>query len=312
MNHSSLPESQKEVGSLWIDLKTLMAVRNLQWRAQKVVDGFQTGLHRSPKHGFSVEFSEYRPYCVGDDPKTIDWKLFARTDRYYQKRFEDETNRRCYLVVDQSKSMQFGSIAYNKYEYARTLAATLALFLLKQRDAVGAVAFDQHVSDWLTARFRTGQFQRILSILSKSCSGLSTDLVAPLEQIANLVKHRSLIVIISDFLVDPTLLHSPLSFLRTRKHEVVLLRVLDPMELDFKSDKPVLIRDMESMAERFVDPIMVRESYKRKFDAHSNALQNNLSPLGIPFVDLTTTDPLELVLSSFLSTRQAPTGQGAS
>ena len=303
---------QMDDGSQWIDLKTLMAVRNLQWRAQTLVDGFQTGLHRSPKHGFSVEFSEYRPYSLGDDPKTIDLKLFARTDRYYQKRFEDETNRRCYLLVDQSKSMQYGSIGYTKYEYARTLIATLALFLLRQRDAVGAVTFDQQVNDWLAARFRTGQFQRILSMLSTTCSGLSTDLVAPLEQIANLVKHRSLIVIVSDFLIEPAELSSPLSFLRARKHEVVLIRVLDPKEWDFRSDKPVLVKDMETGNERFVDPEILTASYKRNFEAHRRSLNHLLSPLGIPLVDFKSTDPLELVLSAFLSARRAPIEQGAS
>ncbi|MFZ4082663.1 MAG: DUF58 domain-containing protein [Pirellula sp.] len=301
--------SRTDDGSEWIDLKTLMAVRNLQWRAQKVVDGFQTGLHRSPKHGFSVEFSEYRPYSIGDDPKTIDWKLYARSDRYYRKRFEDETNRRCYLVIDQSKSMQYGSIDYTKYEYARTLIATLALFLLRQRDAVGAVAFDQQVTDWLTARFRTGQFQRILSMLSKPCGGLSTNLTAPLAQIADLVKHRSLVVIVSDFLVDPGALKAPLAFLRARKHEVVLLRVLDPLEIDFRHGKPVLVRDMESGNERFVDPVVLAETYHRKFQSHRSELSELLAPLGIPMVDFRTTDPMELVLSSFLSMRE---GVGAS
>lgn len=290
-------------GSDWIDLKTLMAVRNLQWRAQKVVDGFQTGLHRSPKHGFSVEFSEYRPYSLGDDPKTIDWKLFARTDRYYKKRFEDETNRRCYLVIDQSKSMQYGSIDYNKSEYARTLIATLALFLLGQRDAVGTVSFDQKVTDWLTARYRTGQFQRILSMLSKPCGGNATDLVAPLEQIAELVKQRSLIVIISDYLVDPEALKAPLSFLRARRHEVVLLRVLDPLERNFKHQTPVLIQDMESAEQRFVDPAIQQENYQTRFAKHRAQLDDILAPLGIPLVEFTSTDPMELVLSSFLSTR---------
>jgi len=303
---SSDKETAKEnkVESDWIDLKTLMTVRNLQWRAQKVVDGFQTGLHRSPKHGFSVEFSEYRPYSTGDDPKTIDWKLYARSDRYYKKRFEDETNRRCYLVIDQSKSMQYGSIGYTKYEYARTLIATLALFLLGQRDAVGAVSFDQAVTDWLTARFRTGQFQRILSMLSKPCGGQATDLVAPLEQIAELVKQRSLIVIVSDLLVEPETLKAPLSFLRARRHEVVLLRVLDPLELDFRHQAPVLVRDLESGQERFVDPTLISQSYRSRYLQHRSSLDAILAPLGIPMVEFQSSDPMELVLSSFLSKRE--------
>lgn len=292
----------------WIDLKTLMSVRNLQWRARKVVDGFQSGLHRSPKHGFSVEFSEYRPYSVGDDPKTIDWKLFARTDRYYQKRFEDETNRRCYLVVDQSKSMEYHSCEPSKLEYARTLAATIALFLLEQRDAVGGVSFSESVRELIPARFRTGQFQRLLAMLEQSCDGKSTDLVAPLRQVAEIVRHRSLIVILSDLLVEPKELEVPLGFLRARRHEVVMLRVLDPQEWDFRPEKPVLVREMESQEERFVSPEEVRATYRTRFESHRQELQKLLAPLGIPLLEFLSTDPMERVLGDFLVQRDHPRG----
>ena len=292
----------------WIDLKTLMSVRNLQWRARKVVDGFQSVLHRSPKHGFSVEFSEYRPYSVGDDPKTIDWKLFARTDRYYQKRFEDETNRRCYLVVDQSKSMEYHSCEPSKLEYARTLAATIALFLLEQRDAVGGVSFSESVRELIPARFRTGQFQRLLAMLEQSCDGKSTDLVAPLRQVAEIVRHRSLIVILSDLLVEPKELEVPLGFLRARRHEVVILRVLDPQERDFSPEKPVLVREMESQEERFVSPDEVRATYRTRFESHRQELQKVLAPLGIPLLEFLSTDPMERVLGDFLVQREHPRG----
>ncbi len=285
-----------------------MSVRNLQWRARKVVDGFQSGLHRSPKHGFSVEFSEYRPYSVGDDPKTIDWKLFARTDRYYQKRFEDETNRRCYLVVDQSKSMEYHSCEPSKLEYARTLAATIALFLLEQRDAVGGVSFSESVRELIPARFRTGQFQRLLAMLEQSCDGKSTDLVAPLRQVAEIVRHRSLIVILSDLLVEPKELEVPLGFLRARRHEVVILRVLDPQERDFSPEKPVLVREMESQEERFVSPDEVRATYRTRFESHRQELQKVLAPLGIPLLEFLSTDPMERVLGDFLVQREHPRG----
>jgi uncharacterized protein (DUF58 family) len=292
----------------WIDLKTLMSVRNLQWRARKVVDGFQSGLHRSPKHGFSVEFSEYRPYSVGDDPKTIDWKLYARTDRYYQKRFEDETNRRCYLVIDQSRSMEYHSCDPSKLEYSRTLAATIALFLLEQRDAVGGVSFSESVRELIPARFRTGQFQRILSMLEHACDGKSTDIVAPLRQVAELVRHRSLIVILSDLLVDPKDLEVPLGFLRARRHEVVILRVLDPQERDFRPEKPVLVREIETQAERFVSPDEVRATYRVRFESHRQELQKILAPLGIPMLEFLSTDPMERVLGDFLVQREHPRG----
>src|SRR6056297_2983138 len=127
------------------DPTALMRIKSLQMRAKVVVEGFYNGLHRSPFHGFSVEFSEFRPYTIGDDPRGLDWKVFARTDRYYIKRFEDETNRRCYLVLDRSRSMAFGSLEYSKIEYARTLVATLAYYLAQQRDSVGLMTFDEEI-----------------------------------------------------------------------------------------------------------------------------------------------------------------------
>ncbi|MEI8212540.1 MAG: DUF58 domain-containing protein [Planctomycetota bacterium] len=297
-------ESQGTDTHRWIDLKTLMAIQDLQWRAKTVVDGFQTGLHRSPLHGFSVEFSEYRPFSMGDDPRNIDWKLYARSDRYYIKKFEDETNRRCYLVVDQSRSMNYGSVGYSKLDYARTLSATIAFQLIRQRDAVGLITFDAVVADLLTARYRTGQLKRILSMLERPTSGEATDLVSPLRQVSDLVRHRSLVTIVSDFLVSPEELQTPLAFLRARKHEVVLMRVLDPREIDFQHPNPVMVRDLESGQERFVDPTLVRESYRKRFEEHEARLKAIAEPLGIAVVQLPTDYPLELALHEFLSQRE--------
>src|ERR1051325_3281702 len=140
----------------FIDPQTFMRIKSLQLRARIVVQGFLTGLHRSPHHGFSVEFSEYRQYSPGDDPRHLDWKLFARTDRYYIKRFEEETNLQCHLLVDMSRSMGFGILSYNKMDYAPTIAATLAYFLAMQRDAVGLVTFDEHIAEIAPARYRPG------------------------------------------------------------------------------------------------------------------------------------------------------------
>lgn len=288
----------------WIDVRTLMAIQDLHWRAKTVVDGFQTGLHRSPLHGFSVEFSEYRPFSAGDDPRSIDWKLYARSDRPYIKKFEEETNRRCYLLVDQSQSMRYASTGYSKHDYARTLAATIAFHLIRQRDAVGLVTFDQRLQELLTARYRPGQLKRILSMLERSTAGEATDLALPLKQVSEMVRHRSLVVVISDFLVDPEALRTPLAFLRARKHEVVLFRVLDPRELDFQLDKPIMVRDVESGVERFVDPITARQTYLRKFSEHAARLRGIAEPLGIPCLEWSTAQPLELALHAFLAQRE--------
>lgn len=288
----------------WIDMPTLMRIKDLQLRAKSVVDGFHNGLHRSPLHGFSVEFSEYRPYSEGDDPRAIDWKLYARSDRFYIKKFEDETNRRCYLVVDQSKSMQFGSLSYQKIDYARTLAATLAYYLTLQRDAVGLLTFENDVTDFLTARFRTGQLKRILSLLSKQPGGTSTDLQKPLSHIADIVRQRSLILVISDFLVPAETLRQPLSFLRARRHEVMLLRVLDPSEVELDWKQPTMIHDLESGQELYVDPARAKENYQRKFREHESAIVSMCSQLGIGLTTLRTDQSIEHALFDLLYRQQ--------
>ena len=288
----------------WIDMSALMRIKNLQLRAKSVVDGFHNGLHRSPLHGFSVEFSEYRPYSTGDDPRTIDWKLFARSDRYYIKKFEDETNRRCYLVVDKSKSMDFGSLSYTKCDYARTVAATLAYYLTLQRDAVGLLTFDAEISDVLTARFRTGQLKRILSLLEKPSSGASTDLQRPLSHLADIVRQRSLIIIVSDFLVPAESLRIPLSMLRARRHEVVLLRLLDPTEVTFDLEKASMLEDLETGRELYVDPNLAKASYQAKFRKHEASLLELAGQLGIGWTSLQTNESVEHVLFDFLSRQQ--------
>jgi uncharacterized protein (DUF58 family) len=228
-----------EIGT-HVDPATLMRIKNLQLRAKYVVDGFQRGLHRSPLHGFSVEFSEYRPYVPGDDPKGIDWKLYARSDRYYLKKFEDETNRRCQLVVDQSRSMDYGSIAYTKLDYARTLAATLAYFLNMQRDAVGMLTFEADITGLVPARFRHGHLRRMLSLLDKVTTGTATDLAKPLGKLAEILHHRGLVVLLSDFLVPLASLEQSLAQLVARRHEVIFLRILDPNELNFQLSQPTV------------------------------------------------------------------------
>lgn len=295
--------TDRNTPSSWVDMETLMAIQDLQWRAKTVVDGLNNGMHRSPLHGFSVEFSEYRPFSEGDDPRSIDWKLFARSDRYYIKKFEDETNRRCYLVVDQSKSMEYRSIAYSKLDYARTLAATLAYHLIQQRDAVGMVTFDSEIADVQMARFRTGQLKRLLGLLDRKPSGDRTDLLGPLSQVAELVRQRSLMIVISDFLVPPEELRVPLGYLAARKHEVVLLRVLDPNEIEFNASRPVMIRDMESGLEKFVDPRSIADSYRRKFSEHAAKLRGVVEPLGIAYHVMRTDLPLDASLVEFLGNR---------
>jgi uncharacterized protein (DUF58 family) len=280
-----------------------MRIKSLQLRAKVVVEGFFSGLHRSPYHGFSVEFTEYRQYSPGDDLRYFDWKLFARSDRYYIKRFEDETNLRCYLLVDLSKSMGFGSLSYDKAEYAKTAAATFAYFLSLQRDAVGLVTFDAAIRDYLPARFRPGHLHRLMMCLEHAPAGTGTDLAAPLEQVARTARKRGMVVLLSDLLAPVEAIETRLGYLRSRGHEVVVLRVLDPAEVDFPFQEAALFHDVESGRDLYVDPHVVRDRYRQKFGEHAAALAQACSKLAVDFYDLRTDRPLELALFDLMNAR---------
>ncbi len=286
-----------------LDPQALMRIKNLELRARSVVEGFLTGLHRSPHHGFSVEFTEYRQYSPGDDPRYLDWRLYARTDRYYLKRFEDETNLRCYLLVDMSRSMSFGSLPYTKVEYARTAAATLAYFLALQRDAVGLMTFDRTVSEFIPARFRTGHLHRLLVCLEKETAGTATDITAPLEQTARLVAKRGLVVLISDLLAPLDALEQNLGYLRTRGHDCIVLRILDPAERTLSFAEPSLFVDAETGREIYVEPADAAAEYQRRFAEHTARVREICSNLGIDFVELDSDQPLEFALFHFIQAR---------
>jgi uncharacterized protein (DUF58 family) len=280
-----------------------MRIKNLQMRAKVVVEGFYSGIHRSPYHGFSVEFSEYRQYTPGDDLRYLDWRLFARSDRYYVKRFEDETNVLCYLLVDTSRSMGFGSGDFSKHEYARTMAATMAYFLYIQRDAVGLAVFDEQISEFLPPRHRTGHLRHVMAALQREPQGTSTDLAKPLEQIAQTVRKRGLVVLISDLLAPTEVLRTQLGYLRSRGHDVVVLRVLDPAELSFPFADPSTFHDLESGKKLYVDPKAAQANYLDGFNRHAAELSKTCSDLGVEFVMCPTNRPLELSLFDLLRVR---------
>ncbi len=291
-----------------IDPRALMALGNLELRARAVVRGFATGLHRSPRHGFSVEFTEYRQYTPGDDLRHLDWRVFGRTDRYYLKRFEEETNLRCHLVVDQSRSMEFASGGITKAVYAATLAATLACFLQLQGDAVGLLTLDEELRDFIPARYRTGHLRQLMLALERAPAGRATDLGLALERLADLIPHRGLVVVVSDFLVPVESLMSRLRRLTACGHEVVLFQVLDPAEIVFGFDQPTRFRDLETGQLMEVDPGAARAGYRTRFDAHQARLRDGCVGLGIAFHRVETSQPLELALLAFLEQRERRVG----
>lgn len=318
-NHASRQRTASPAD--FVDISTVMRIKSLQLRARVIVEGFYAGLHRSPFRGFSAEFSEYREYSPGDDVRYVDWRLYARSDRYYVKQFEDETNLFCHILVDTSRSMAFGSQGVSKSDYARTLAATIAHFLHLQHDAVGLVTFDEKITEYLPPRHRPSYLQHLMAALQREPAGRSTNLARPLEQIAQNVRRRGLIILISDLLAPSVDLNKQLGYLRSRGHDVMVLRVLDPAELDFPFPEARVFLDMESGNKMYVDPQSAREEYLRRFRTHADSLRRCCSDLGIEYSVCPTTRPLELCLFELLSfrmrmgrkvSRHSPAGRSAS
>ena len=284
--------------------QTLMSIRNMELRARVVVEGFWNGLHRSPYHGFSVEFTEYRQYSPGDDTRYVDWRVVGRSDRYYIKKFEDETNLRCFFVVDQSHSMSYGSRGYTKAQYAATLAATLGYFLELQGDAIGVLTFAEALRDYLPARHKPGHLRQFMLTLEKQTTGAATDIERPLRRISELVQKRGLIVIISDFLTSLETLEKSLGQLRAWGHEIACFQTLDPTELDLKFDKASLFRDIETGRELYIDPNMARRVYLERLNAHNENLARICRTLGVAHHLATTHLPMGKSLMEFLLDRR--------
>ena len=303
---SSSPHAEQIAG--FIDPATLMHWKSLEMRAKHVVEGFRPGRNRSPYHGFSVEFTEYRQYTQGDDLRHLDWKLFARSDRYYIKRFEDETNLRCLLLLDDSRSMNFGSRGYSKSEYARTLAATLGYFLNTQRDAVGLAKFSSEIDDFIPPRYRVGHLRRILVSLEREAIGTSTHLSKPLEQIAERLNKRGVLVLISDLLAPLEMLELSLGALAARGQEVIVFHVLDPEELRFEFTAPEMFEDLESQDQLYVDPAAIRTEYLKRFGKHLEAVEAICARLGLTYHRMPTDSPLELALPEIVRVRMQSRG----
>jgi len=302
------PSPKSPRRSAFADPSALMRIRNLELRARAVVEGFSKGLHRSPRHGFSAEFAEYRSYVHGDDIRYLDWKVLARRDRCFIRKFREETNLRCHLLLDLSRSMGYGSLTYTKLEYARTLAATLAVFLHQQGDEIGLLTYDEVPRDYLPPRHRSSHLHAILAALTRPALGKSAALNSPVEAILSRGRMRGLLFVISDFLTPLDDLKAPLSSLAACGHDVTLFQTLDPTEIHFTFDRSVNFEDLESGRVLPTDPARARDGYLKKFTAHQQGLKSLCGSLGIIHHLLPTDQPLESVLHTYLSDRQ---GRGA-
>lgn len=286
-----------------IDPAALMKIRSMELRAKAIVQGFWKGIHRSPYHGFSAEFTEYRQYTLGDDPRYIDWRLFARSDRLYIKKFQDETNLRCHLLIDHSRSMGYGSGSYTKSQYAGTLAATLAYFLFGQGDAVGLATFDDQIRQYMPPRNRPSYLRRLMLALEALPEGSATDLGTPLQHLAQMLTKRGLVVLISDLLTSIDQLERDLGYLSAGGHDVVVFQVMDPSEMSFDFESPALFQDVESGRDIYVDPSVARKAYQRRQSEHGTKIRSICQNLGIDYHLFATDRPFDLALLDFLQHR---------
>ncbi|MBN2128622.1 MAG: DUF58 domain-containing protein [Sedimentisphaerales bacterium] len=286
-----------------VDPAALMKISSMELRARAIVHGFWKGIHRSPYHGFSSEFSEYRQYTYGDDPRTIDWHVYARSDRFYIKKYQDETNLRCHLLIDHSRSMGYGSGDYTKAQYAGTLAATLAYFLFTQGDAVGLATFDDRIRQYMPPRNRPSYLRRLIVALEAQPGGRATNLGPPLQLVAQMLSRRGLLVLISDLLTSIDRLERDLGYLAAGGHDVVLFQILDPKELDFNFDAPALFQDVESERDLYIDPAAARKGYRHLLGAHLARTKSICQSRGVDYHLFATDRPFDLALLDFLQHR---------
>ncbi len=289
----------------FLDPEVLSRLGTMELKARTVVEGFLAGLHRSPYKGFSVEFAEYRQYLPGDDLSTLDWKIYARSDRHYVKKFEEETNLECHVLLDVSASMAYrGSAPMSKLEYGSVLAASLAFLMHRQRDATGLIAFDDRITFRLPAGSRGGHLHALLLALERLQPGRRSGAARPLRQLAEALVKRSLVVVISDLLEDSEPVIKGLRHLRARGSEVIVFQLLDPHELTFPFQGPSRFRDVESEEELLADGAAVRTSYLRQLAGLTLEYDRGLRGAGIDYVQIDTSQPLDFALFTYLAARQ--------
>ena len=288
----------------FLDPAVIARLGTMELKARTVVEGFLSGLHRSPYKGFSVEFAEYRQYLPGDDLSTLDWKVYARTDRHYVKKFEEETNLECHILLDLSASMDYrGSAPMSKLEYGSVLAASLAFLMNRQRDATGLIAFEDRIVFRMPAGARPGHLHALLLALERLEPGKRSDVGRPLHQLAEALTKRSMVVLISDMLDDPEPVIKGLKHLKFRGSDVVVFQLLDPNELTFPFRGASKFRDVETGDEVTADPASIRTAYLRELAGLTLRYDRELRGAGIDYVQLDTSQPLDFALLAYLSAR---------
>ena len=293
-----MPDTRK-----FLHPEAIKRIARLDLRARYVVEGFLSGMHRSPYFGQSIEFRQHREYTYGDDLRYVDWKVWAKQDRYYVKQFEEDTNLRCTLLCDVSGSMRYGRGAMNKYEYGCTVAVSLAYLLLRQQDAVGCTVFDDAVRTTVPLRTKRNHLDSIIQALEHSEPKQKTDIYPILRNVAESSPRRGLMVLVSDLLVDRPSLFRGLRLLQSRGHDVLVFHVLDDDELDFPFNGPTRFEGMEVSEQLRCNPRALREGYLAAFGAYLEEIRRGCSQQNVDYALLRTSEPLDAALAAYLTKR---------
>jgi uncharacterized protein (DUF58 family) len=288
----------------YLDPLIVAKIDNMALRARLVVEGYLIGQHKSPYHGFSVEFAEHRAYGPGDEIRHIDWKLYGKTDRYYVKRYEEETNLRSYILLDTSQSMTYGSGAITKLEYGSYLSAALTHLMLNQRDAMGLVLFDEKIRKFIPPRAAPSHANIIMGALDKIQSANDTQIRPTLDYMAERIKKRGLVILISDLLDDPDQVLIGLNHFRHNKQEMIVFHLLDRQELEFQFGNRTKFRDLETDETITTEPWHIRSAYRKLIEMHQRKYRLGCRNQRIDYVPLFTDQPLDLALNEYLNKRQ--------
>ena len=289
----------------YLDPEVVSRLKGMEMRARMVVEGFIAGLHKSPYHGFSVEFAEHRQYMPGDNIRDIDWKVYAKSDRYYIKQYEEETNLKAYLLLDCSASMAYHSgERVTKLDYAGLLSGALSYMMLRQRDAVGLVTFDERMRRYIPPRSKSGHLHILLSEIARQTPSERTDVSTVLHEMAERIKRRGLVIVMSDLLDEAGRIISGLKHFRYNKHEVIVFHILDPRERDFAFPREAIFKDMETGEELTTLPYQIKKHYSRQVREFSDEIAAACRQSNIDYYPIDTATPFDKALYAFLSKRE--------
>jgi uncharacterized protein (DUF58 family) len=288
----------------YLNPRTLASLQGLDLQARMVVEGYVAGMHKSPYHGFSVEFAEHREYVAGDDIRHIDWKVWSKTDKYYLKQYEEETNLLTYLLLDTSESMGYASDGnVTKLQYAQFVAAALAYLVLQQQDSVGLATFDDQVRRYLRPSGQTSHLKELFHIMDVSPARQKTEMASIFHDLAERFKKRGVVVILSDLFDDVPRILSGLRHFRHRRHEVIVFHILDPAEIEFSFRETTLFKGLEGLPEVLTEPYALRRAYQTEVGNFIRDLKKGCQMINIDYVPLRTDQELDTPLSSYLASR---------